>query len=112
MGALLKPILRWVFVMAGAVLGSYGGRIAAAAYRGEPVEPLLRLDRAALMRPDAVPGFLAVELVGKVLNLGPWSAGIVAAAAAAAAFVEGPFVPRRPRPDEAVTPEGGLNPAV
>ena len=95
MGIFGGPI-RWVFVLIGAVLGSYGGRVAAAAYRGEPVEPLLRLDRAALMRPDVVPGFLAVEFLGKVLKLGPWSAGLVAAAAAAAAaFAEGPFVSGR-----------------
>ena len=93
---IFSGLVRWLFVLCGAVLGSYGGRLAAAAYRGEPVEPLMRLDRAALMRPDVVPGFLAVEFIGKVLKLGPWSAGLVAATtAAAAAFAEGPLVSGR-----------------
>lgn len=85
--------LRWVLVLCGALIGSYGGRIGAAALRGEPIEPLLRFDKSALMRPDVVPGFLAVEFVGKVLKLSPLSAGLIAAAAAAAAaFAEGPIV--------------------
>jgi len=89
---LFKPLVRWVFVLVGAVAGGYGGRVAAAYYRGEPVELLLKLDRAALMRPDVVPGFVAVELVGKVFQLGPLSAALVAGAATAtAAFLEGPF---------------------
>src|SRR5215216_4267253 len=62
---LFQPLIRWIFVLVGALAGSYGGRAAAAYYRGEPVEPLLKLDRAAVMRPDMVPGFVAVELVGK-----------------------------------------------
>src|SRR5688572_4410180 len=70
--------LRWVLVLCGAALGSYGGRIAAAKLRGEPVQPLLRLDRALVLRPDVVPGFLAVEFIGKVLRLGPWSSALVA----------------------------------
>lgn len=91
--ALRNSALRWVLVLCGAVIGSYGGRIAAAALRGEPIEPLVRLNRTALMRPDVVPGFLAVEFLGKVVKLGPWSAGLVAAAgAAAAALAEGPIV--------------------
>jgi hypothetical protein len=91
--AIRNSALRWVLTLGGAIIGSYGGRIAAAALRGEPVEPLLHPNRAALMRPDVVPGFLAVELIGKILKLGPWSAALVAAAAAAAAaFAEGPIV--------------------
>ena len=86
-------VVRWALVLGGAAAGSYGGRLAAARVRGEPVEPLLRLDRSALLRPDVVPGFMAVELLGRVLKLGPWSAAAVAATgAAAAAFAEGPFV--------------------
>jgi hypothetical protein len=105
---LFKPLVRWLFVLAGAVIGSYAGRVAAAAYRGEPVEPLLRLDRAALMRPDVVPGFLAVEFAGKVLGLGPLSAGVVAAAAAgAAAFLDGPFVARDKEADVRPAAGGG-----
>jgi hypothetical protein len=105
--------LRWVLVLCGAALGSYGGRIAAAKLRGEPVQPLLRLDRALVLRPDVVPGFLAVEFIGKVLRLGPWSAALVAAAAAAAAAVaEGPIVSGtrdEPVPDDGT---GELGPAV
>ena len=94
MGLLTAP-LRWVFVLVGAALGSYGGRIAAAAMRGEPIEPLLRFEPASILRSDVVPGFLAVELAGKLLKLGPWSAAVVAAAAsAAAAFAEGPLIDR------------------
>jgi hypothetical protein len=86
--------LRWVLVLCGAALGNFGGKIVAALLRGEPVKPLLRLDRALLLRPDVVPGFLAVEFIGKILRLGPWSAALVAAAAAAAAAIaEGPIVP-------------------
>jgi hypothetical protein len=86
--------LRWMLVLLGVALGNYAGRIAAAMFRGEPVKPLLRLDQAVVLRPDVVPGFLAVEFIGKVLKLGPWSAALVAAAAAgAAAIAEGPIVP-------------------
>ena len=105
---LLKPVFRWAFVLVGAVLGSYGGRVAAAYYRGEPVEPLLSIDRAAVMRPDVVPGFVAVELIDKVVKLGPWSAAFVAAAAAAAAaFAEGPFVSGRDRDLGPAAPDDG-----
>jgi hypothetical protein len=111
---LVKPVVKWVFVLLGAIVGSYGGRVAAAYYRGEPVEPLLALDRTAVMRPDIVPGFVAVELVDKIVKLGPWSAAVVAAAAAAAAaFAEGPFVSGRARdggPVEADT--GDFGPVV
>lgn len=86
---------RWLLVLGGAVVGSYGGRVAAAALRGEPVQPLLRLNRSAVLRPDVVPGFLAVEVTGRFFKLGPWTAALVAVAgAAAAAFAEGPFVSR------------------
>src|SRR5215213_7386710 len=70
---LFQPLIRWIFVLVGALAGSYGGR-------------------AAVMRPDMVPGFVAVELVGKVIKLGPLSAALVAGAATAtSAFLEGPF---------------------
>jgi hypothetical protein len=99
-----NSIFRWTLVFVGATLGSYAGRVAATAVRGEPVEPLLWFDRSMLMRPDAVPGFLAVELIGKLLRLGPWSSALVAAAAAAAAaFVEGPLV--RPDAEQHATQE-------
>ena len=105
MGLVTAP-LRWLFVLVGAALGSYGGRIGAAAMRGEPVEPLLRFEPASLLRSDLVPGFLAVELAGKLLKLGPWSAAVVAAAAsAAAAFAEGPLVGRGE--DGALAPAAG-----
>ena len=92
---MLHGLLRWFFTLAGAAIGSHGGRIAAAALRGEETQPLLMLDRAALLRPDLVPGFLAVEIVGKLLKLGPWSSALVAAAGAAAgALAEGPLVSR------------------
>jgi hypothetical protein len=110
---IVNAALRWVLVLCGAVLGSYAGRIAAAAARGEPVEPLLRLDRAVLMRPDVVPGFLAVEFIGKLVKLGPWSAGLVAAAAAAAAaFAEGPVVTREQDQPELEGGAGDFGPVV
>ena len=110
---LIGPAVRWLFVLCGAAVGSYGGRLAAAALRGEPVEPLLKLDRAAIMRPDVVPGFLAVEIAGKFLKLSPWSAALVAAAAAAAAaLADGPLVDARgedqPRPIPATGDFGPL----
>jgi hypothetical protein len=106
----LKPVLRWLLVVIGAAIGSYAGRVAAAALRGEPVQPLLRPDRVLVMRHDLVPGFVAVELLGRLLKLGLWGSGLVAAvAAAAAAFVDGPIVRDR-RADEwqaASEPAGG-----
>lgn len=103
--SLLKSLVRWLFVLAGAAVGSYTGRAVAAALRGEPVRPLLRLDRVALVRQDLVPGFVAVELLGRLLKLGPWGAALVAAvAAAAAAFVDGPLV----REEEAAEHEPAL----
>jgi hypothetical protein len=61
------------------------------------------------MRPDIVPGFIAVELVGKVVKLDPWRAAVVAAAAttAATALSEGPFVSRRGHEDEQLAVETG-----
>ena len=111
MGLVTAPV-RWVFVLLGAALGSYGGRIAAAAMRGEPVEPLVRFEPASVLRADVVPGFLAVELAGKLLKLGPWSAALVAAAASvAAAFAEGPLIDRGE--DGAPTPGmGDFGPVV
>ena len=86
-------IVRWLWVLGGAAAGSYGGRVAAARMRGEPVAPLLKLDRTAVLRTDIVPGFLAVEITGRFLRLGPRRAALLAAAAAAAAaFADGPFV--------------------
>lgn len=94
MGILLWPV-RWLTVFMGAALGGYVGRIGAAALRGEPVEPLLQLDRSVLFRPDVVPGFLAVEIIGKFVKLSMGAAMLVAAiAAAVAALVEGPLVSR------------------
>jgi hypothetical protein len=105
--------LRWVLVLCGAAVGSYGGRIAAAKLRGEPVKPLLRLDRALVLRPDVVPGFLAVEFIGKVLRLGPWSAALVAAAAAAAAAIaEGPVVSEKQDEQTLDDGTGELGPVV
>jgi hypothetical protein len=111
---LFKPVVKWLCVLLGTLIGSYGGRIAAAYYRGEPVESLLTIDRAALMRPDIVPGFVAVELVDKVVKLGPWSAALVAATAAAAAtLAEGPFVSGRGRDDrQPATDTGDFGPVV
>ena len=104
MGVVTAP-LRCVFVRFGAALGSYGGRFSAAAMRGEPLEPFLRFEPASVLRSDVVPGFLAVELVGKLLKLGPWSAAFLAAAAsAAAAFADGPLIDR----GESGAPEPGI----
>jgi hypothetical protein len=105
---LFTPAVKWLVVLVGALAGSYGGRIAAAYYRGEPVEALLKVDRSTLMRPDIVPGFVAVELVGKVIKLNPLGAALVAAAAAAAAtLAEGPFVSGRGQDDQQLAVETG-----
>jgi hypothetical protein len=104
---------RWVLVLGGAVVGSYGGRVAAAAMRGEPVQPLLRLNRTAVLRPDVVPGFLAVEVTGRFFKLGPWTAALVAVAgAAAAAFAEGPFVSHNGAQPPATDEAGDFGPVV
>lgn len=90
--SLLAWPLRWALVMAGSVLGSYLGRVSGAAWRGEPVEPLLKVDRQMVLRPDAVPGFVAVEFVGRLTRLTPLGAAIVAAAATGVmAFLDGPL---------------------
>lgn len=104
-------LFRWVLVGGGALAGSYGGRIAAAALRGEPVEPLLRIDRASLLRPDMAPGIMAAEIAGRLLRLGPWSAALVAAAGAAAAVLaEGPLT--RPDDDADEAGAGAPNPVT
>jgi hypothetical protein len=104
---------RWFLVMVGAVVGSYGGRVAAAAMRGEPVQPLLRLNQTAVLRPDIVPGFLAVEVTGRFFKLGPWTAALVAVAgAAAAAFAEGPFVSQNGAAPPAINEAGDFGPVV
>ena len=107
-------IVRWLWVLCGAAAGSYGGRVAAAQMRGEPVEPLLKLDQAAVLRTDVVPGFLAVEIAGRFLKLGPRSAALLAAAAAAAAaFADGPFVDESgDRSFQAAAAEGEAGPVV
>ena len=90
-GLLGRP-LRWLLVMAGAIVGSYAGRVAGAAWRGEPVEPLLTIDRQTILRPDTVPGFLAVEIVGRLTRLTPLGAALVAAVATGVvAFLDGPL---------------------
>jgi hypothetical protein len=91
---LLDRPLRWLFVMAGAIVGSYAGRVAGAAWRGEAIEPLLKLDRRSVLRPDALPAFLAVEFVGRLTRLTPLGAALVAAAATGLiAFLDGPLRP-------------------
>jgi len=90
-------IVRWLLVMAGAALGSYLGRVAGAISRGEPVDPLLRVDRATVLRSDAIPGFLAVEFVGRIVRLGPLGAALIAATGAGVfSFLEGPIMSRKP----------------
>lgn len=95
--------MRWAAVFAGATAGSWAGRVAAAALNGEPVEPLLRVDQEALLSQDVAPGFLAAELLGRALRLGPVGEALLAAtAAAASAVATGPLVERArgPRPAE------------
>lgn len=108
---MLGSLLRWLLVGGGALAGSYGGRILAATLRGEPVEPLLRFDRATLLRPDMAPGIMAAEIAGRILRLGPWSAALVAAAGAAAAVLaEGPLT--RPDADDDGADAGRPNPVT
>lgn len=91
--SMVRSALRSALMVGGALVGSYGGRLAAARLRGEPVAPLLRVDRSTILKADIVPGYMAAELVVKLLNLGPLPAAVVAmAAGAASAVVEGPFV--------------------
>jgi hypothetical protein len=90
-------VLRWTAVFAGATAGSWAGRIAAARLYGEPVEPLLRLDARVLLNQDVAPGFLAAELLGKSLRLGPAGEAVLAATGAAlSAIATGPVVTRDP----------------
>jgi hypothetical protein len=99
MRRLLRPVLRWVLVLAGALIGSYAGRAAAAAMRGEEVQPLLRVTPGDLFRADLMPGMMAAELIGKFVDLSPTTAALVAAAGSAvAAFADGPFVGRDDEP--------------
>lgn len=91
--SIVRSALRSALMVVGALVGSYGGRLAAAKLRGEPVAPLLRVDRSTLLKADIVPGYMAAELVCKALDLGPVNAAAVAmAAGAASAIIEGPFV--------------------
>jgi hypothetical protein len=93
-GLLLDRPLRWLFVMAGAIVGSYAGRVAGAAWRGEAVEGLLKFDRRSVLRPDALPAFLAVEFIGRLTRLTPLGAALVAAAATGViSFLDGPLRP-------------------
>lgn len=91
--SVVRSAMRPLLMVVGALVGSYGGRLAAAKLHGEPVAPLLRVDRSTLLKADIVPGYMAAELVAKLLNLGPVNAAVVAmAAGGASAFVGGPFV--------------------
>ena len=89
----IGAVLRWVLLLAAATVGSWAGRVAAARLYGEPVDPLLQLDRRTLLEQDVAPGFLAAEVFGR--NLGMGAAGQVALAAlasAASAVATGPWV--------------------
>lgn len=93
----IGSVLRWAAVFAGATMGSWAGRIAAARLYGEPVQPLMRLDARVLLNQDVAPGFLAAELLGKALRLGLTGEAVLAAGGAAlSAIVTGPVVKREP----------------
>jgi hypothetical protein len=90
-------VVRWAAVFAAATAGSWAGRVAAACLYGEPTAAALRLDMRALLAQDVAPGFVAAELLGRPLRLGPAGEALLAAAAAAvSAVATGPRVDPQP----------------
>ena len=86
-------VLRWVLLLAAATVGSWAGRVAAARLYGEPVDPLLQVDRRMLLEQDVAPGFLAAEVFGRNLGLGTaGQAALAMLASAASAVATGPWV--------------------
>lgn len=99
---MVQTVLRWVVVALAAALGSWLGRVAAAARDGEPLAPLLRLDGRTLLEQDVAPGLLAAELVGRGLGLGlAGQATVAALGAAASALATGPRIDEHPSPPPA-----------
>lgn len=95
-------MLRWMVVALAAAVGSWLGRVAAAARDGEPLAPLLRPHPRALLEQDVTPGLLAAELIGRGLGLGLTGQATVAAlGAAASVLVTGPRVDAHPSPPPA-----------
>ena len=86
-------LLRWVLLLAAATVGSWAGRVVAARLYGEPVDPLLQIDRGTLLEQDVAPGFLAAEVFGRNLGLGTaGQAALAMLASAASAVTTGPWV--------------------
>lgn len=86
-------LLRWAAVFAGATAGSWVGRLVAARLYDENAEPLLRLDRRMLLAQDVAPGFLAAEVLGRNLRVGPTGEVVLAVlAGAASAVATGPLL--------------------
>ncbi len=97
MARAVQSALRWMLVALAAALGSWLGRVLAAARDGEPLAPLLRLDGRTLLAQDVAPGLLAAELVGRGLGLGlAGQATVAALGAAASALATGPRVDEHP----------------
>ncbi len=93
----IQSALRWALVAIAAALGSWLGRVLAAARDGEPLAPLLRLDGRTLLEQDVAPGLLAAELVGRGLGLGLVGQATVAAiGAAVSVLATGPRVDEHP----------------
>lgn len=90
--------LRWLAVFLGASLGSWAGRLAAAALYHEPVAPLLRVKPWTLLSQDVAPGFLATELFGRGQRAGLAGEVFIAAVGAAiSAMATGPLLRDQPR---------------
>ncbi len=105
----IRWLARWALLFVGATLGSWAGRLLAAALYHEPLTPRLALSPADLLRQDVAPGFLAAEALGHGPAAGPVGSALIAAAGAAlSAILTGPMVTGdRTRP-ESVTADSGL----
>ena len=96
-----KAAVRWVAVFAGATIGSYSGRLAAAMLYGEPVSPLLQVGPRTVLEQDVAPGFLAAEVIGRGFGFGLAGEAFVAGlAAGVSAVAAGPLIADDQRPPE------------
>ena len=106
----LSWLMRWALVFAAATAGSWAGRLVAAALYEEDVAPLLRLDRRTLLSQDVAPGFLAAEVLGRNLHVGPTGEVVLAAlAGASSAVATGPMVSTEARVLSGPTPSSALS---